>query len=176
MLATTRLKVLGAIAAAATAYVLFGQRDPPTADLATVPSSATRHSPAIEQLPRASGMRLLYLLTHRVADQSTASSLFAAHSWYVAPPPPPAPPPVAPTATAPPAPTVPPLPFQYIGSYKPDGEAQVFFLMHGDRVYDVRVGETLDNTYSVTGFNGTQLLFNYKPLNIQQQLSAGGAP
>lgn len=115
----------------------------------------------------------------RAADFSHAEALFAIHSWYVAPPPPPPPAPVAaPTAAslAPTVPTAPPLPFQYIGSYKPDGGAQVFFLMQGDRVYDVRAGDTLDNTYSVDGFNGSQLLLTYKPLKIQQQLSVGGTP
>jgi hypothetical protein len=76
---------------------------------------------------------------------------------------------------APPVPTAPPLPYQYIGSYKPDGETQVFFLTRGDRVYDVHVGDTLESTYSVDSFNGSQLLLTYKPLNIQQQLIAGGS-
>jgi hypothetical protein len=69
-------------------------------------------------------------------------------------------------------PTAPPLPFKYMGSYAPDGEATVFFLTRADRVYDVRVGETVDDTYSVDGYNGSQLLLTYKPLNIQQQLNA----
>ena len=124
------------------------------------------------------GLRLEGHARSRTADASHAESLFASHSWYVAPPPPPPPPPPsAPTAAslAPTVPTAPPLPFQYIGSFKPDGGAQVFFLMQGDRVYDVRAGDTLDNTYSVDGFNGSQLLLTYKPLNIKQQLSVGSA-
>jgi hypothetical protein len=110
----------------------------------------------------------------RTADVAYSAALFATHSWYVAPPPPPPPPPAPAASLAPPAPTAPPLPFQYIGSYKPDGEAQVFFLTHDDRVYDAKVGDTLENTYSIDGFNGSQLLLTYKPLNIQQQLMVGG--
>jgi hypothetical protein len=110
----------------------------------------------------------------RVADSSRAEALFASHSWYVAPPPPPPPPPAPAASLAPPEPTAPPLPFQYIGSYKPDGETQVFFLTHDDRVYDAKVGDTLENTYSIDGFNGSQLLLTYKPLNIKQQLMVGG--
>lgn len=111
----------------------------------------------------------------RTADVAHSAALFATHTWYVAPPPPPPPPPSASAASlAPPVPTAPPLPFQYIGSYKPDGEAQVFFLTHDDRVYDAKVGDTLENTYSIDGFNGSQLLLTYKPLNIQQQLMVGG--
>jgi hypothetical protein len=110
----------------------------------------------------------------RIADAAHSAALFATHSWYVAPPPPPPPPPVSAALLAPPVPTAPPLPFQYIGSYKPDGEAQVFFLTHNDRVYDAKVGDILENTYSIDGFNGSQLLLTYKPLNIQQQLMVGG--
>ena len=113
----------------------------------------------------------------RTADATHAAALFAAHSWYVAPPPPPPPP--APTVSAaslaPPVPTAPPLPFQYMGSYQAEGAAQVFFLTHGDRVYDAKIGDILENTYSVDGFNGSQLLLTYKPLNIQQQLPVGGS-
>ena len=113
----------------------------------------------------------------RAADSSHAAALFAVHSWYVPPPPPPTPsvPPASAASLAPPIPTAPPLPFQYMGSYTPHGETPVFFLTRGDRVYDVRVGDTLDGTYSIDSFNGTQLLLTYKPLNIQQQLTAGGA-
>jgi hypothetical protein len=61
-----------------------------------------------------------------------------------------------------------------MGRYAPDGEATVFFLTRADRVYDVRVGDTLDEIYSVDGYNGSQLLLTYKPLKIQQQLAARG--
>jgi hypothetical protein len=117
--------------------------------------------------------RSLLLLAQRVVDQTSAGSLFAAHSWYTPPPPPPPAPPPAPVDTTPAVPTAPPLPFQFIGSYKPDGQAPVFFLTSGDRVYDVHVGDTLDNNYSVDSFANGQLVLTYKPLNIKQQLIAG---
>jgi hypothetical protein len=123
---------------------------------------------------RTAGPVQVTLKRTRIADVAHSAALFATHSWYVAPPPPPPPPPAPAASLAPPAPTAPPLPFQYIGSYKPDGETQVFFLTHDDRVYDAKVGDTLENTYSVDGFNGSQLLLTYKPLNIQQQLMVGG--
>ena len=77
---------------------------------------------------------------------------------------------------APPKPVAPPLPFTYMGSYTPNGSPQVFFLTNGEKVYDVHVGDTIDNTYSVDAFTNNQLVFTYKPLNQQQQLSTGGAP
>jgi hypothetical protein len=63
-----------------------------------------------------------------------------------------------------------------MGSYTPDGSTPVFFLTQGDRVYNVRIGDTLDATYSVDSFANGQLVLTYKPLKIQQQLSVGGAP
>jgi hypothetical protein len=110
-----------------------------------------------------------------VVDQTSAGALFASHSWYVAPPPPP-PVVVDTTPAPPPKPVAPPLPFTYMGSYAPNGAKPVFFLTQGDRVYDVHVGDTLDNTYSVDAFNNGALTFTYKPLNQQQQLMTGGAP
>ena len=76
----------------------------------------------------------------------------------------------------PPKPVAPPLPFTYMGSYAPNGAKPVFFLTQGDRVYDVHIGDTLDGTYSVDAFNNGALVFTYKPLNQQQQLTTGGAP
>ena len=176
MVVTTRARILIAVAAAVTAYVVFGHNDPPTEEpVATSRGVPSRGRPQAET-PRSGAGHLLDLLKHRVSDQSGARALFAVHSWYVAPPPPP--PPSTSTASvslAPPVPTAPPLPYQYIGSYKPDGETQVFFLTRGDRVYDVRLGDTLESTYSVDSFNGAQLVLTYKPLNIQQQLIAGGS-
>jgi hypothetical protein len=42
-------------------------------------------------------------------------------------------------------------------------------------VFDVRVGDTIDNTYSVDSASESQLLLTYKPLNIQQALILGGS-
>jgi len=92
------------------------------------------------------------------------------------PPPPPPPAPVVTAPVAPPKPVAPPLPFTYMGSYTPNGSPAVFFLTSGEKVYDVHLGDTIDNTYSVDAFNNGQLVFTYKPLNQQQQLSTGGAP
>jgi hypothetical protein len=170
---TRRTKLLIGIAAGITAYVVFAQKDPQTAEAARDAAGVRKpHTTAVTARPAAYS---LLQLAHRVADRTAAGALFATNSWYAAPAPPPAPPVVSTVLpVAPPAPTAPPMPFQYIGSYAPDGGAAVFFLTRGDRVYDVRVGDTLDNTYTLEGFNGSQLLITYKPLNIQQQLAAGG--
>lgn len=173
---TKRGKWLTGIAAAVAAYVAFGPKDPdPIEPTRTTAGSAHAHVAAAGPGSAVSAplARTLEQLAHRVVEGSGAGALFAAHSWYVAPPPPPPPPPPSAASLAPPAPTAPPLPYQYIGSYTPEGQKPVFFLSKGDRVFDVHVGDTLESTYTVDGFNKTELLLTYKPLNIQQQLIVG---
>jgi hypothetical protein len=168
---STRSKWLTGVAALIGAYVAFGARESAPVEAARVPAPAhTTHAPTTATVPV--GQSLL-LLAHRVVEQTSAGSLFAAHSWYVAPPPPP---PVVQIPVAPPKPVAPPLPFTYMGSYAPSGAKPVFFLTQGDRVLDVHIGDVLDNTYSVDAFANGALVFTYKPLNQQQQLTTGGAP
>ena len=172
-----RTKILVGVAVAIGGYVAFFPGDGPGVEAAR---DAGDRAPAVHaHVPRAkdthgpSAADALALFAHRVADATASGSLFAAHSWYVAPAPPPPPPPVA--AGPPPKPTAPPLPYQFMGSYTPNGAAPVVFLTRGDVVYDVHVGDTLENTYSVDKLEGGQLYLTYKPLNIQQQLNVGGS-
>jgi len=106
----------------------------------------------------------------RVADNSHAAALFAAHSWYVAPPPPP---PVTPPP--PPPPQTPPFPYVFLGSYTPEGQAPVYFLSKADRVIDAHVGDRLDGVYEFESAEGGSLVFNYLPLNIRQSLPIGAS-
>jgi hypothetical protein len=172
---TTRSKWLIGGAVLVAAWVALAPRDPDAVEAAPASAmsrtQATHPSVAATAAPLADSLRQL---AHRVADQTAAGALFPAHSWYVAPPPPP--PPVVTAPPPPPKPTAPPLPFTFMGSYTPNGSAAVFFLTNGEKVYDVHVGDTIDNTYSVDAFSNNQLTFTYKPLNQQQQLSTGGAP
>jgi len=52
----------------------------------------------------------------------------------------------------------------------------VFFLTRGDRVYDVKVGDTVDGIYQIESATSWQLVFNYKPLNQRQMMSIGVTP
>ncbi|HYL72433.1 MAG TPA: hypothetical protein VEY89_14125, partial [Candidatus Dormibacteraeota bacterium] len=145
MTLSKRGKLLTGIAALIAAYVVFGPKDSDSVEPARAgarpAARETRAAPGAVSTPVAHS---LLALAHRVVEQTSAGSLFASHSWYVAPPPPP-PPPVG-EAPPPPKPTAPPLPFTYMGSYAPNGAKPVFFLTQGDRVYDVHIGDTLDNT------------------------------
>ncbi len=126
------------------------------------PAQAGRKSPV---------MNASFGPSERIVKDTAAASLFSPQSWYVAPPPPPPAPPVA--YQPPPAPTAPPLPFAFMGSYQTQGGGAIYYLTAGDRVYDVKVGDTLDNTYSVDGVKSGQLLLTYMPLKIQQSLAVG---
>jgi len=169
-----RGKWLTGIAALIAAYVAFGPKDSDSVEPARATAVAPAHAPRAATTLSAPVARSLLALAHRVVDPTAAGALFATHTWYVAPPPPPPAPEVKPEP--PPKPVAPPLPFTYMGSYAPNGAKPVFFLTQGDRVYDVHIGDTLDGTYSVDAFNNGALVFTYKPLNQQQQLTIGGAP
>jgi hypothetical protein len=179
---TLRVKVLIGIAVACGGYVVLMPDTAQTieprrgGDAAASAHEATGGT-ARHVIKPASGARTPEFLnaflhrSERIVDGTSAASLFAAHSWYVAPPAPPPPPPAAPLPPA--APTAPPLPFTYMGSYKTAGVGSTYFLTAGDRVYDVKIGDTLDNTYSVDGVKAGQLLLTYMPLKIQQSLAVG---
>jgi hypothetical protein len=171
---TTRSKWLTGIAAAVAAWVFFGPNgsEPIEATHASARAPLKPGHTTSEAGTRAA-QGALQSLAERVVDPAAPAALFAAHSWYVAPPPPP---PVAEAPPAPPPPpTAPPLPYKFMGSYTPDGQKAVFFLSAGDKVYDVHVGDTLDNLYSIDSYNNGQLVLTYKPLHLQQQLLLTGA-
>jgi hypothetical protein len=181
MKASIRIRVLVGIALAITAYVAF---NPAESDSIVAAAAAKRPAQAhasgsAERSITHSAASIASALAARVTGRTAAGSLFAVQSWYTPPPPPPPKP--APViseqqAAALRAPTAPPIPFAYVGTYTPDGSAPVFFLTQGDRVYNVRVGDTLDGKYSVDAFANGQLVMTYKPLNIQQQLLVGATP
>jgi hypothetical protein len=159
------MKLLSAVAVAVGGYIVLFPADENTVQPAKGATSIA--GPHRATVPAASH-RAFFRFTDRVVDAAAAQSLFASHTWYVAPPPPPPPPQAAAVLVIP---TAPPLPFSYMGSYRPDGAQTVFFLTQKDRVYEVRIGDVLDDTYSVDAVSGGQLMFTYKPLNVQQGLA-----
>ena len=69
-------------------------------------------------------------------------------------------------------PTAPPLPFQFLGSFEQDGST-TYFIVKGDRAYNVKVGDVLEETYSVDSVANGQLMFTYLPLHTSQGLRLG---
>jgi hypothetical protein len=147
----------------------------PANDRSTAPQEMADVGHTVAQPGRPSTLtpaaaRLLTALAHRTTGASEGGDLFASHSWYVAPPPPP------PAPARPVVPTAPPFPYTFLGSYTESGSQTAYFLARNDRVYDVRLGDTIDQTYSVDGVENGQLIFTYKPLNIRQTLPIGAGP
>lgn len=104
---------------------------------------------------------------HRPAAGPGRADLFASKSWFVPPPPPPPPP------VVPPPPSAPPLPFTYMGQLREAPGQEVVFLVKGDRLYTVAIGDVIDGTYRVDGISAGRLDLIYLPLNIKQSLTLG---
>ena len=158
-----RLRVVLLAAAGALVIALLWGR--PQADVVEAAGSATA-SGARVQPAAGTGIRIGFSSRK---PGPVIMNLFESHSWYRAPPPSM----VAARPAAPPVPTAPPFPFSYFGKYERSGDKTVYFLAQGDRVYDVHVGDVLDNTYSVDGVQNGQLRFTYLPLKIEQAMSLG---
>jgi hypothetical protein len=177
MVLTKRFKILCALAIAVGVYIMVTASGPDTAPVAAAadraPHAAVAPPAADRNAARAGSATsgsLLTRLAHRVTESKAVEALFHSQSWYVAPPPPP---PAPVVVVVPPPPTAPPMPFTVMGSYARPGDAPVYFLTRGDRVFDVHIGDTIDNTYSVDGVANGVLTLTYKPLNIQQTLAIG---
>jgi hypothetical protein len=72
-------------------------------------------------------------------------------------------------------PSAPPLPFQFIGRMDDRQDLQVF-LQNGEKLYVVRLGDVIDDTYRIEHISATELSLVYLPLHLSQTLSVGSAP
>lgn len=105
----------------------------------------------------------------RPAEAARAASdppLFAVQSWQQ--PPPPAPPPREPVE-----PQAPPFPYTYMGGLTDDNGRTAFF-NRGDRVLNVRVGDTVDGRFRVDHLDESSMTVTYVPLNKTAQVALGG--
>lgn len=148
-----------------------------------VVTAVERERPATEQLRgdalRATEAEIDLRKLTRTKSRRTVGDLFAARSFYTPPPrPKPAPvvkaeplPAVAPPP--PPPPSAPPLPFSYVGMMTEDPAHPVYFLVKGDTLYDVKIGEVIDGTYRIDSVAGTSLRLIYLPMDIAQILPMG---
>ncbi|MBV4504498.1 hypothetical protein HU751_006520 [Pseudomonas sp. BW13M1] len=73
------------------------------------------------------------------------------------------------------APTAPTLPFRFIGRMGERDDLQIF-LQSGDKLYVVRQGDVIDDTYRLDHVSATELSLVYLPLHQPQTLSVGSAP
>ncbi|MEX5342566.1 hypothetical protein [Pseudomonas sp. I2] len=73
------------------------------------------------------------------------------------------------------APTAPTLPFQFVGRLGDRDDLQVF-LQNGEKLYVVRQGDVIDDTYRLDHVSATELSLVYLPLHQPQTLFVGSAP
>lgn len=100
--------------------------------------------------------------------------VFAAKSWYVAQPLPKILP-VVKLESPPPAPPVPPqLPYAYMGRFEDMEGKSVIFLSNGDRIHEVKVGDTIEGAYKIESVEGNTMTLIYLPLSAKQTLALGG--
>lgn len=173
---TKRTKVLIGAAIACAAYVLLTHESSDEVELTHATNGLRPQHGAAAAVIRTTtdAATIMHALINRQAPETEAASLFAPHSWYVAPASL-----LSVASLTPQAPSpsqAPPLPFTFMGSYKMDNATPVFYLTAGDRVFDVKVGDTVDNTYVFDAIQGDQLVFTYMPLKIQQSLAVGEPP
>ncbi|MFJ4345176.1 hypothetical protein [Pseudomonas sp. NPDC089401] len=83
--------------------------------------------------------------------------------------------PVVAAPVAPAAPTAPALPFEFIGRLGDRDDLQVF-LQSGEKLYVVRQGDVIDDTYRLDRVSANELDLVYLPLHQSQTLSVGSAP
>ena len=107
-----------------------------------------------------------------VKDLSPSGDLFAARSWKAAP--------TLASVTEQPVnltpvvqvPSVPPMPFQFIGRLNDRSDLQVF-LQNGEKIYVVRKGDVIDEIWRIEGISDVELSLVYLPLHLSQTLSVG---
>ena len=107
-----------------------------------------------------------------IKDLSPAGDLFAARSWKPAPVPGSVvEQPVVVTSEVQ-VPTAPPLPFQFVGRLDDRSDLQVF-LQSGEKIYVVRKGDVIDETWRIERISDEELSLVYLPLHLAQTLSVG---
>lgn len=159
-----------AAAALASGIVALGiglrLRDPAQSE--ALPAGPGNPPAAERQAPAAATPAAAPLEPGQSADLPVVD-IFAPRDWQ--PPPPPAPP----VEEVAPAPQAPPLPFRLVGRFIEDGQATVFLLAEGQRVFAVRVGDRIGERYRIEKIERGQLVFRYRPMNARQTLAVGDA-
>ena len=159
-----RKVVLFSLVAAAAAAAVFAQLDrPQTPASDAISRDAARPGVAATEPSR------LAALPQRDPIGAPKGQLFGPRSW--APEPPPAA--KAPAAQVAEKPSAPPMPYRFGGQVVQEDGMRVV-LLKGDRVYEVREGETLDDGYRLDAIQARGLTFTYMPLGAKQELAVSG--
>jgi hypothetical protein len=155
----------GVAAALAWAPEYFKQADDGDPALAAVVAPAKGKAPGAAATSSAAAVV-------PIKDLSPAGDLFASRSWKPAP--------VLGTVIEQPVavtpevqvPTAPPLPFQFVGRLADRSDLQVF-LQDGEKIYVVRKGDVIDETWRIERISDVEMSVVYLPLHLAQTLSVG---
>jgi hypothetical protein len=110
-------------------------------------------------------------LLNRAGQLIPQRDAFSPRGWRT---PAPAPAPQAPAAVEPPPPPeAPALPFTFMGQFESPGEKTVYYLVEGDRLHAVTLGETINGTHRIEAIDGSRMDILYLPLSIVQTLAVG---
>lgn len=134
-------------------------------DSAAVKSAQPKSKPparAPSNVSSGAGANLDLTRLNRKKSSAGSVDLFPSRSIY----------PVSPRQPQPAAPSVPPLPFRFIGKLV-DGDSVTLFLEIGNQDYSVSLNDVLNNTYRVDQINEDSAVFTYLPLDTQQTLYMG---
>ncbi|WP_347907456.1 hypothetical protein [Pseudomonas grandcourensis] len=156
----------GVAAALAWLPELFNQADDSN------PAVATVAMPAKGKTPGASTAASSAVALTPIKDLSPAGDLFAARSWIAAPAPGTVAEQQAVVTPVVQVPTAPPLPFQFVGRLDDRSDLQVF-LQSGEKIYVVRKGDVIDETWRIVRISDKELSLVYLPLHLAQTLSVG---
>jgi hypothetical protein len=165
MTAVQRRYLIGlALAATVLAAVFAPEQAPP--EMAAPAARVTSRAPQ----PRAVNAADPHV---KLRYRTDAAPLFTATSWQ---PVRVATQPVRDTvAAAPAAPQPPPVPFRVLGKFVENGVAGVFVQLN-DRTLVARAGDKLTEEYEVASISDQTMTVRYLPLNVTQDVSAGGTP
>jgi hypothetical protein len=159
---------LGVAAALTWFSEYFQQADDNDLAVAVVATPAKGKSGGVLPAAKAAGAPVA------IKDLSPAGDLFASRSWKAAP--------ALASVTEKPVnvapvvqiPTAPPMPFQFIGRMDDRTDLQVF-LQNGEKIYVVRKGDVIDETWKIERISDMELSLVYLPLHLSQTLSVGSA-
>lgn len=150
-----------------TAWVTVNDEAEETATVELAPPSPRKEKPRVAETKPAP---LLPSLARTVREKGEpANDLFAAHTWYVAPPP--SAKAAAAAAEPPPPPVAPAVPYAYMGKLEDTPDGTLYMLTANNKLYTVRLGETLDRTWRLDREDGAALQFTYLPLALPKALA-----
>ena len=150
---------------AATAWVSQGDGPDTSSVVPPAASSAGPRTPVRREAASAHALLSLDKPARRASDEP-GQNAFVNRTWFTPPPPV--------KELAPAAPSAPLLPFTYMGKMQEGDKGPLtVYLVQGERAYNVKKGDVIDDTYRIESIDAERIVLKYLPLAINQTLSFG---